>query len=73
MAKQEYEKLRTAIITIRAECAFHENSCSGCPLASAEFTCGITGESTSGSGDYRRKPKYWTILSPKLLGGPQYG
>lgn len=71
MAKQEYEKLRAAIVAIHDECAFH-GSCGSCPLAFTEYVCGITGEATSGNGDYRRKPKYWTILSPKLLGEPRY-
>ena len=67
MAKQSYEKLIESLRTIKEECAFHGSSCGNCPLASDIYTCGVTGESTSGTSSYRRKPQYWDIPPIKLL------
>lgn len=72
MAKQEFEKLRDALYTIKNECEFHGSSCGSCPLASDTYVCGVTGEKTCGFDyDYKRKPMYWDILPVKLMGKKQ--
>ena len=72
MAKQEFEKLRDALYTIKNECEFHRGSCSSCPLATSDYVCGVTGDKTCGLDfDYRRRPQYWDILPVKLMGKKQ--
>lgn len=66
--KQSYEKLIEALRTIKEECTFHGTSCGSCPLATKLYVCGVTGEPTCGVNyDFRRKPQYWDIRTPKLL------
>lgn len=67
----DMNKLRDALCTIRDECASHRGSCFSCPLALGEYKCGITGQATCGSYDYRVKPQYWNIPAVKLLQPPK--
>ena len=61
----EYGKLRSALSTIKEECRGHGNSCIACPFE-VDGKCGITGESCY-NGEWRRKPKYWSIPEIKLM------
>ena len=65
--KQSYEELLTALRTIRDECAFHASTCAGCPLATDDFVCGVTGQKTSLGGDYDVMPRKWIVQNPVLL------
>ena len=70
-AMQNLNKLQEALRTIRDECKGHGNSCGCCPLSIGPYKCGITGQITSGAGDYRVKPQYWNIPEVQLLHPPK--
>jgi len=65
--RNDVQELQNALRIIKSECDFHKGSCSMCPLAIEDYRCGVTGESTCGNGDYKRKPQYWEIPEIKLL------
>ena len=70
-APQELNKLRDALRTISNECKFHDGKCFSCPLALEDYKCGVTGQKTCGSYDYRLQPKYWNMPDVRLLHPPK--
>lgn len=68
---QNLNKLREALCTIRDECVSHNGRCFSCPLALEDYKCGITGQKTCGSYDYKMLPKNWNVPPVKLMHPPK--
>ena len=70
-APQELNNLIDALRTISNECKSHNGNCFACPLSLDDYKCGVTGQKTCGSYDYKVKPQYWDIPAVRLLRPPK--